>query len=96
MHFNLLPLHWNSEGVSLNKSVHGPFERNCLGLQKFLSSTVLIPTEFYSQKLWRLIVLALELWAWGPGFGLGPLAPQVSLPIFICHTWVWDQLVLSL
>ena len=31
--------------------------------------------------------LGLEPWA---GVGLGFLAPEVSLPIFIHHMWVWD------
>ena len=44
-----------------------------------MSSTDSIPTGFYSQKLWGLIFLALELWAGGTGVGLGPLAPEISL-----------------
>ena len=64
MPFNLLPSRWSSEGVSLCKSVWS-LKRNCLGLQKFLSSTASIPAGFYSQKLWRRISLALELWAGG-------------------------------
>ena len=39
-------------------------------------------TGFYSQKLWEFIFLALEPWAEGPGVGLGPLAPETSLPNF--------------
>ena len=70
---NLLPPHWSSKGVSPNKSVWGPFKSNCLGFQKFLSSTTSILTGFYSQKLWRIIFLALEPWAGGPGVGLYPL-----------------------
>ena len=43
------------------------------------ASTDSIPTGFRSQKLWRLIFLALEPWAGGPGAGLGLLAPDLSL-----------------
>ena len=81
--FNLLPSCWSTEGVSLSKSVCEPFKRNCQGVQKFLFSTVSIPTSFYSQKLGRLLFLALEPWAVGPGVGLGPVAPKISLLIFI-------------
>ena len=55
-----------------SKSVHGPFKRKYLGLQKFLSSTALIPTGFYSQKLWKLIFqhwnteLGGLVWGWDP------------------------------
>ena len=56
-------------------SLHRPFKRNSQGLQ----------------KLWRLIFLALEARAGGPGVWLGPLSPEISLPILICYTWVWDQ-----
>ena len=80
----------------MSMSVCGIFKRNCLGFQKFLSSTALIPTGFYSQNLWRFILLALEPWAGGPGVGLGPFTPEISLQIFICHMWVWDQPILRL
>ena len=33
--------------------------------------------------MWGLIFLALEAWAGGPGVGLGLLAPEISL-----HMWV--------
>ena len=46
------------------------------------SSTDSTPTGFHSQKLWRLIFLALEPWAGGPGAGLGLLAPEISLRNF--------------
>ena len=83
--FNLLPLCWSSEGVSLSKFVCGPFKRSHLRLQQLLSQIALVHTGFYSQKLWGLIFLALESWALGPHEGLEPLAPEISL-------WVWDQL----
>ena len=91
MPFNLLPACWNSEGVSPSKSVYGTFKRNCQGVQQFLFSTVLIPAGFYSQKLWGLTFLALEPWAGGPGEGLTPVIPEISLLIFICCMWVWKQ-----
>ena len=34
MPFTVLPQGWNSERVSLNKFVHGPFKRNSLALQE--------------------------------------------------------------
>ena len=41
------------------------------------------PVGFYRQKLWGLLFLeALVTWAEGPGVGLGPLAPEISLPNF--------------
>ena len=89
--FKLLLWCWSSEAVSPSKSVHGPFKRNCLGFQQFLFSTASIPTGFYSQELWRLIFLALEPWTEEPVLDLGPLAPEISLPIFISHILVWDQ-----
>ena len=76
MPFNLLTPLWGSEGESPSKSVHGPFKRNCLGLQKLMSSSVSIPTGCYSQKLWGLFFWALEPWVGWRGVGLGPLSPQ--------------------
>ena len=59
----------------------GFFKGNCLGLQKFLPPTQ--STLFFcSQKLWRLIFLALEPWAGVPCVGLGLLALKISLPNF--------------
>ena len=63
MPFKLLPLRWSSEGVSANKSVCRPFKKNCLGLQKFPSSSASIPAVFHSQKLWG----TLSSWHWSPG-----------------------------
>ena len=54
---------WSSEGVSMNKFLHGFFKRNCLGLEKFLP-----PTQ-------SLLVFAarscgdLPSWYWNPGLG---------------------------
>ena len=57
-----------------------------------VSSTTPTSDGFYSQKLWGLIFLALEPWAWWSGVGLGFFAPEVSLLIFIHYIWVWDSL----
>ena len=94
--FNILSPCWSSEGVSLSNSMHGPFKRNCQGVQQFLSFSASSPTGFYSQKLWWLIFLALEPWAGGPGVGLGILIPEIWLLVCICHIWAWDQLILCL
>ena len=74
--------------MSLNKFVHGPFKKNGQGVLQFLSSTVSIPTGFYSQGLWRLIFLALVPRVGGPVVGLCSFAPEISLPIFIPREWV--------
>ena len=42
-------------------------------------STDSIPAGFCSQKLYRLIFLALEPWAGGPDVGLGLLTYEISL-----------------
>ena len=47
-----------------------------------VSSTDLIPFGFCSQNLWRLIFLAMQPWAGGPGMGLGLLDPKISLLSF--------------
>ena len=50
------------------------------------------PTGVYSQKLWEVVFLVLEPWVGWSDVGLGSLTPEGSLPIFICHMWVWDCL----
>ena len=89
--FQLLPLYWNlKESISIkSKDCHGPFERRHHRiLQLFLlpQSPLVI-----SKKLWGLILLELEPWAGWLGVGLGSLAPEVSLPIFTHHMWVWNH-----
>ena len=59
--FKLLLLCWSSEGVSPSQSIHGPFRRNCLGLQKFLSPTASGPAGFYGQKYGDF-----SSWHWNP------------------------------
>ena len=36
-------------------------------------------------------LLSLELCSGEPSVGLRHLILEIFLPIFICHTWVWDQ-----
>ena len=42
----------------------------------------------------------LSSWRWNPGLGglmwLEPLTPEIFLPIFIHHMWVWDQPIMCL
>ena len=57
--FRLLPWCWSS-GVSLSKSMCGPFKRNSQGFQQFLFSSASVPADFCSQKLWGPIFLVLE------------------------------------
>ena len=47
------------------------------------SSTDSIRADLCSQKLWRIIFLALEPWAGWHGVGLGLLVPKISLPNFV-------------
>ena len=84
MPFNLLPLCWSPEGVSSSKWCK-PFKRNRD------SGSFCLPQP---QSL--LVFLArssghLSSWHWNPGVGLGPLTPEILLPIFIHHMWVRDQ-----
>ena len=82
-------------GVSLSKSVLGPFKRNCLGYQQFLSSTASTTLVFKARSYGDL-----SSWRWNLGLGglvwLGPLTPEIFLPIFIHHMWVWDQPIMCL
>ena len=61
--FKLLPSCWNSEGVSLSKTVWGFFKGNCLGLQKFLPQ-IQSPVVFASTSYENL-----SSWHWNPGQG---------------------------
>ena len=64
--FKLLPGCWSSEGVSLNLSV-GSLRGTAWGSRSFFQ---LNPTGVCSEKLWRLVFLALEprtrgpVWVW--------------------------------
>ena len=92
--FKLLPWCWSSEGVSLSReSVCGFFKRNCLGLQKFLSS------------IQSLLVFAarsyggLSCWHWNTGlgglvWGWGSSLLRYPYQTFIHHMCIWDQPIL--
>nr|KAF6469801.1 hypothetical protein HJG59_011159 [Molossus molossus] len=90
----LPPPCWSLEGVGPSKSLHRPFKRNCLGLQKPQPPSALIPTGFYSQKLWGLLFLAVVPWAVGSGVEWEPLIPQGGpsqpsyLPDYLPHMCV--------
>ena len=58
--FKLLYQSWSTEGLSLNKSVHGPFRRNAWDSSCHSSHSATIPAGFHSQKLWVVLFLALE------------------------------------
>lgn len=90
MPFGPLLRSWSSQAVSRRNSVLGPFKGNCARLQKFLSPTAFTPAGFHSQNLWRPIFPELEPWAGGRGVGLGPLAPETSLPKFHPPHKGWD------
>ena len=79
MPFKLLPLCQSSEGVSLSKSMCSPLEKNCLGLQKSLSSSASISAEFTAKSYG---ILSSWHWAGGPGVGLGSLTPKDIPPNF--------------
>ena len=87
--FKLLPQWccWSSEGGHLNKLVRGPLR----GMAKESSSFFLTDSnsaDFYSQKLWGLLFLALVTWAEGLVWGWDPSLPRYPSRIFIYHTWV--------
>ena len=72
--------------MSLNKSVHGPFKRNCQSLN---------PHWFLQPEVMETSLPGAGTLDGGPGVGQGPFAPEISLLIFICHMWVWDQPIAS-
>ena len=86
MPFNLQPLWWSSEGVSLSQSLSAGHLR---GTGWDYSSFCLPGPQpepwlvFTARGYGHLSFLALVLWAGGPGVGLGP--------INIYHLWMWDQ-----
>ena len=47
------------------------------------------PNGFCSRKLWELIFLVLEPWAWWSRMGLRSLTPKVSLLFFIYQMKMW-------
>ena len=56
-----------------------------------VSSTNSIPGGFCSQKLWRLIFLALEPGLEGLVWGWDSSLLGYPSQIFNHHTWMWDQ-----
>ena len=90
--FYLMPRCWSSERVSPISLCVGPLRENAWDSRNLLSLSY-NPAAFHSQKLWGLLFPALESWAGGPGVWLGPLAHGIPLPIFLRHSWVWDQTV---
>ena len=59
-----------------------------------VSSPNSVPAGFYSQKLWVLIMLALEPWAGELVCGWDSSLPRYPSQIFIHHTWVRNQPIL--
>ena len=56
--------------------MHGPFKKNICDTSSPLSHSATVAGGFHSQKLWRLLFLALQPWAREPVVGLGHFAPQ--------------------
>ena len=95
--FKLLPQCWSSERVSLSKSICGFFKGNCLGLQKFLSSTQCplvfaarsygdLPSQQWNPGLWGLVwgldsSLKISLLNCYPPHVDGEPACSMSLPL---------------
>ena len=80
--FKLLPQCQNSEGVSLHKSLHRSFKRNCLGLQKFLPLTQSPNSLVFAARSCGDLHPGTAPLGWGLGVGLGLLVPEISLPNF--------------
>ena len=97
--FKLLPPCWSSEGISSSKSVCEPlrgaaWDSRKLCLPQPQSPLVFTGRTYADFSSWHFSyggLLFLEASARGPTVGLGPLTPEISLQIFICHTSVWDQ-----
>ena len=98
--FKMLPQCWSSEGVSLSKYMHGPFRRDSLGLHKPSVSFSLNPHLFLQPKVMETSLPSNGLggpeWGWNPALFRGTSAAEISFPIFTCHMWVWDQIILYL
>ena len=93
--FKLLPHCWNSEQVSLSKSLREFLKRNCLGLQQFLPPTQ-SPLMFaarsygdFSSWHWNLELSGL-VWGWDP------LLLRSPSRTFTHHVWMWGQPILCL
>lgn len=75
--FEPLSLHWSPGRVPVNEIfVHWPFNRAPgFSVVSYLTQADGIPTDFYSQMLCRLLLLALRLRAGKPGVELRLLVP---------------------
>ena len=87
--FKLLPCCWISKGMSLSKSMCGFFQRNFLGLQKFLPPTqpllVFVARNYGDLSSWHWNPgLCVLVWAWDPSL------PRYLSWIFIHHTLIGD------
>ena len=99
--FKLLPQCWSLEGGSLSKSVCRPFKRNCLGSHKPSISISHNPHWFLQPEVIETSFPGTETLGWGSWCGAETLASlgstsavEISLPIFICHTWGHPILIL--
>ena len=92
--FKLLPQCWNSERWSSSKSGPSPL-RSSWNSRSPLSHNPhwFVQPEIVGNSLLATGTLGWEAWCRAriPGFSGGTSAAEVSLPIFIHHTWVWDQ-----
>ena len=87
----LLPQSWNSEGMSLSKSMREFFKRNCLGTLQFLPPTQ-SPLAFAARSYGDLSSCHWNPGLGGPVVGLGPLTPKIyPSQSFIHHIWMRDQ-----
>ena len=86
--FKLLSQCWSSERMSLSKSLHGLFKRNCLGLQKFpppTQSPLIFATRSHKDLSFCHCNPGLGSLVWGWGF----LTPKILLPKFyLPHVYV--------
>ena len=74
---------WSPKGVWVCPCVGSPQEK--MPENPTVSSADPTPTGFYSQKLWGLIILALEPWAGCSGVRLAFLASRTSLLLYPPH-----------
>ena len=101
--FKLLPQCWSSEGVSLSKSMCGPF-KNCLRLQNPSISLSHNPWCFLQPKVMGsslhgtgTLGLGGLVWGWDPSIFEGHLCSQAIPPDFyVSHMGVWPVCLASL
>lgn len=88
-----------STGMSLSRSVSGPFKRNSssLCLTQSQSSGVFRGRSCGVFSSWHLKPwLGGQVWGWEPSLLRGTSAVKIFLPVYIRHTWMWDQPILRL